>query len=205
MHADFLVEDSSTAAAVSVLLSRLVGDRAEHSFEIQPFNGKERMLRRLPGVFRAQARAGYADRVIVVIDQDDDSCYALKQRIHDIAVSVGLVYAGQPTAATRLHIRIATTEMESWFIGDPAAVRAAYPRLSERDLRLRRRQHPDTMAQAWEWLHRRLVSRGYYAGRMPKAEVARAIAPHLDLNPDANASHSFRLFLRTLRETYGLD
>ena len=88
------------------------------------------MLRRLPGVFRAQARAGYADRVIVVIDQDDDSCYALKQRIHDIAVSVGLIYAGQPTATTRLRIRIATTELESWFIGDPAAVRAAYPRLS---------------------------------------------------------------------------
>lgn len=190
---------------MSVLLSRLIGNRAEHSFEIQPFNGKDRMLRRLQGVFRARARAGYADRVIVVIDQDEDSCYALKQRIYENALAAGLVYAGQPTVETKLRIRIATTELESWFIGDPAAVRAAYPRLTERDLRLRRREHPDTMAHAWEWLQRRLVSRGYCADRMPKAEVARAIAPHLDLSPEANASHSFRLFLRTLRETYELD
>ena len=205
MHADILVEDESTAAAVSVLLSRLIGNRVEHSSEIQSFNGKDRMLRRLPGVLRAQARAEYADRVIVVIDQDDDSCYELKQRIHDTAVSVGLIYAGQPAVDTRLRIRIATTELESWFIGDPAAVRAAYPRLTERDLRLRRREHPDTMTHAWEWLQRRLVSHGYYADRMPKAEVARAIAPHLDLSPEGNASYSFRLFLRTLRETYELD
>ena len=205
MHADVLVEDRSTAAAVSVLLSRLIGNRAEHSSEIQPFNGKDRMLRRLQGVFRAQARAGYADRVIAVIDQDDDSCYELKQQIYQSALTAGLIYAGQPTLETKLRIRIATTELESWFIGDPAAVRAAYPRLTERDLRLRRREHPDTMAHAWEWLQRRLVSRGCYADRMPKAEVARAIASHLDLSPEANASRSFRLFLRTLRETYELD
>ena len=203
MHAEILVEDRSTVATVRVLLSRMVPSGNGHSWRITPFDGKDSMPPRLPGTFRGLARSRHADRVIVVIDQDRDSCYALKQRISEMAASVGLIRTNQPTAETALRIRIVMTELESWFIGDPPAVRAAYPRVTERDMRLRRRE-PDTLIDASEWLERRLVVRGYYPRRLPKVDVAEAIAPHLNLAPDANASQSFRLFLRTLRETYEL-
>ncbi len=204
MHAAILVEDNSTEETVAILLSRLLANHPEHTAEIVPFGGKQRMLGRLRERFYMLARSHYADQVIVVIDQDTDDCEALKRRIHDDAVAAGLVYRNQLTSESSLRIRIAMTELESWFIGDPAAVRAAFPRLTERDMRLRRGQHPDDMPNAWEWLERRLMQRGYFPVGMRKVVAAEAIAPHLDLRPDANASHSFRLFLRTLRETYGL-
>ena len=96
------------------------------------------------------------------------------------------------------------TELESWFIGDPIAVRSAYPRVTAGDMRITVKDGVDTLPNAWEWLEHRLIRRRYYITRMPKVEVARMISEHLNLAPDANASHSFRLFLRTLRETYGL-
>lgn len=203
MHVAILVEDDSTEATASILLSRLLASHPEHTAEVVSFDGKQRMLGRLRERFYMLARSHYADRVIVVIDQDTDDCEALKRRIYDDAVSAGLVHHYQSTSESSLRIRIAITELESWFIGDPAAVRAAYPRVTARDMRLRQRES-DTLIDASEWLNRRLTSRGYYSGRMRKIEAAQAIAPHLDLSPDANASHSFRLFLRTLRETYGL-
>lgn len=203
MHAAILVEDNSTEATVAILLSRLLANHPEHTAEIVPFGGKQRMLGRLRERFYMLARSHHADQVIVIIDQDTDDCEALKRRIYDDAVSAGLVLRYQSTPESSLRIRIAMTELESWFIGDPAAVRAAYPRITERDLRLRRRD-PDALSDASEWLGRRLISHGYYSGRMRKIEAAQAIAPHLNLAPDANASYSFRLFLRTLRETYGL-
>ena len=204
MHAAIFVEDVSTAETVTVLLSRLLADYPEHTDQVVPFGGKQRMLGQLRGRFYTLARARYADRVIVVIDQDTEDCEQLKRRIYEDAVSAGLVYRNQPTSESVLRIRIAMTELESWFIGDPSAVRAAYPRLTERDLRLQRNQHPDTLPDAWEWLERRLTQRRYFPRGMRKVEAANAIATHLNLTPDANTSQSFRLFLRTLRETYNL-
>ena len=203
MHAAILVEDDSTEVTASILLSRLLASHPEHTAEVVSFDGKQQMLGRLRERFYMLARSHYADRVIVVIDQDTDDCEALKRRIYDDAVSAGLVRRYQSTSESSLRIRIAMTELESWFIGDPSAVRTAYPRITERDMRLRRRE-PDTLSDASEWLERRLAIRGYYPHRLPKVDVAEAIAPHLNLTPDANASHSFRLFLRTLRETYEL-
>ena len=128
----------------------------------------------------------------------------LKEQIYTQAVKARLIRLDQPTYLSRLRIRIAMTELESWFIGDPRAVQAAYPRLTVRDMRLGAAEEVDSLNQAWEWLEQRLIQRGYYATRMPKVEVARAVSAHLNLSPDANASPSFRLFLRTVRELYEL-
>lgn len=205
MHAEFLVEDYSTEETVAILLSRLLADHPERTAQVASFDGKHGMLGQLRERFGILARTPYVDRVIVVIDQDRDDCEELKRRIYEDAVAARLVYRNQTTAESALRIRIAMTELESWFIGDPAAVLAAYPRLSERDLRLRRNEPPDALPDAWEWLERRLMQRRYFPQGLRKIEAARAIAPHLNLSPEANASRSFRLFLRTLRETYELD
>ena len=108
-------------------------------------------------------------------------------------------------ATTNIRMRIAVTELEAWFIGDVAATRAAYPRISDTDLSIRRWQEADAVPDAWEWFEKRLIRRRYYVTRMPKIEVARNIAANLNLDPNHNTSRSFRLFLRTLREVYGLS
>ena len=93
-------------------------------------------------------------------------------------------------------------ELETWFLGDPIAIRAAYPRVQP--IRVSQAPALDEEPDAWERLERILQRGGYYEAGLQKISVAEAISQHLSLSPDANASHSFRLFLRTLRETYGI-
>ena len=162
------------------------------------------MLGKLRATLAAIGRGSFADMVIVVIDSDMDDCRALKARIHADAVAAHLIFPDQPTSDSAIRIRLAMTELESWFIGDMMAVRAAYPRITRRDMRLRSGESVDSLPQAWEWLERQLIRRGYFVTRMPKVEVARTIAAHLSLDPTRNTSRSFQLFLRTLREVYGL-
>ncbi len=160
------------------------------------------MLRNLPAIFYALAQARYADRIIVVIDQDRDDCERLKQDIWAMGISSGLTQPAESSSDPMLRVRIAMTELESWFLGDVHAVRAAYPRVREREIRVA--GDVDLQQDAWEHLQRTLLQHRYFETRMPKATVAQAIATHLNLTPDANTSQSFRLFLRTLRETYDL-
>ncbi len=204
MHAEILVEDQSTAETVDVLLRRLRVEALGHTWNTRFFGSKPNMLGKLRATLAAIRRGSFADMVIVVIDSDMDDCRALKARIHADAVAAILIYPGQPTSDSALRIRLAMTELESWFIGDMVAVRSAYPRITRRDMRLRAGESADSLPHAWEWLERQLIRRGYFVTRMPKVEVARTIAAHLSLDPNHNTSRSFRLFLRTLREVYGL-
>ena len=100
-------------------------------------------------------------------------------------------------------VRIAMHELETWFLGDPSAIRAAFPRAQP--TRVSRAPALDEEPDAWERLERVLQRGGYYEAGLQKIAVAEAISQHLDLSAEGNASHSFRLFLRTLRETYELD
>ena len=199
MHIEILVEDESTKALIDVVCERLDRASASGTHHVTAFRGKQRMLSRLPGAVHALIQASFADSIVIVIDQDRDDCHKLKQQVLDLVSSESFT-----NSRPELYVRIATTELESWFLGDPEAVRASYPRLSARDLKLGSRLTPDEIQDAAQWLQRLLIRRGYYVGRMPKVEVARNIAAYLDLDPDHNASRSFRLFLRTLREVYGL-
>lgn len=201
MHVEFLVEDASLEAMVQVLLERLlptVPHGEPHSWRIHPFGDKQRMLRRLPSVVSGIRSANFADDVVVVIDADRDDCVNLKQSLLDmVSVQFG-------SGTTRVWIRIAVTELECWFIGDPSATRSAYPGITKGDLNRRQWRNPDSVQDAWEWLEKLLIRRGHYVTRMPKTIVARNIARELDLSSDHNTSKSFRLFLRTVREIYGL-
>lgn len=206
MHVEFLVEDESSEAAIEVLLERLLNEvsvGSKHSYRIHPFRSKQRMLTGLPRVLSGILRADIEQAVVVLIDADREDCVELKQRLQemiDAAVPRNCLQGRE----TRIWIRIAVTELEAWFLGDPQATRAAYSRVTAGDLRLGKLQEPDNVPDAWEWLERLLIRRGHYVTRMPKIAVARNIARHLDLESDHNRSPSFRLFLRTMREAHQL-
>lgn len=200
MHVEFLVEDDSTAASVSVIIDRLLSGRQGHSQHIRSFGGKQRMLRDLGGHMQALR---WADAVIVVLDQDRDDCIELKRRIEDIARASRLLPSAAGAGRRMFRVRIAMHELETWFLGDPSAIRAAFPRAQP--TRVSRAPALDEEPDAWERLERVLQRGGYYEAGLQKIAVAEAISQHLDLSAEGNASHSFRLFLRTLRETYELD
>lgn len=173
-------------AALQELLPRVIPD---HTFNIHVHQGKHDLLKKVEQRLRAYARMTWPDlRVVIVVDRDSDDCRALKRRLVD---------ACDVTGCDAL-CRIAIEELEAWFFGDVAAMRAAYPRVPASIGTQTKFRDPDAIAGGtWEALERILSRAGYYSTGMPKVEVARRIAARMD--PDTNRSRSFKVLVEGLQ------
>jgi hypothetical protein len=200
-HVEVLVEEPSMEAALRVLLPRLLGGT---SFKVYPSRCKDDLLKRLPDRLKGYSSWLPADwRIVVVMDGDDDDCHGLKGRLERMAADAGL---RTRTAAEggdyRVVNRLAIEELEAWYFGDWEAVRAAYPRATERITGKAAYRDPDAIrGGTWEAFQRVLRRHGYFGGGLRKIEAARKIAEHWD--PDANRSRSFIALRDALREIAG--
>lgn len=186
MHFEMLVEELSMEAALEGLLPRVI---PTHTFNIHAHQGKYDLLKKVEQRLRAYGRIPWPElRVVVLVDRDSDDCRALKKRLTDACDAAGC----------RALCRIAIEELEAWYFGDVAAMRAAYPRLPANLHKQAKFRDPDAIVGGtWEALERVLARAGYYATGMPKVEVARNIATHMD--PEENRSQSFRVLVDGLR------
>ncbi len=77
-HLEFLVEEPSMEAFLSVLLPRLFSDC---TFRVHAFQGKTDMLGKLQARLKGYAHwpSNYG-HIVVVVDCDDDNCHRLKQQ-----------------------------------------------------------------------------------------------------------------------------
>lgn len=67
-----------------------------------------------------------------MIDRDRDDCHELKQRLEKVASQSGLQTRTQTgDDSWQVVNRIVIEELEAWYFGDWAAVRCAFPRVSE--------------------------------------------------------------------------
>jgi hypothetical protein len=185
---EVLVEEPSMEAALRALLPRMLGSV---SFEVYAFSCKSQLLKELPKRLR-----GYASwlpdtwRVVVVIDRDDEPCRKVKRTLEAMANKAGL--ATRTTSRQRYAVvnRVAIEELEAWYFGDWAAVRKAYPRVTEGVDRQAKFRAPDAITGGtWEAFERCLQKVGYFTTGLRKIEAAGAIAPHMD--PMRNTSPSF--------------
>lgn len=197
-HIEFLVEEPSMEAFLRTLLPRLLG---EIHFEIRAFQCKDDLLKRLP-----QRLCGYCAwfppdyRIVVVVDRDDDDCYALKQTLEQCAADSDLPTRTHPREGFFTVInRIAIEELEAWYFGDWEAVHTAYPRVPVTIPQRSSYRNPDNIAGGtWEAFERVLQRAGYFKSGLSKIEAARTIAPHI--NPTRNTSHSFQAFRNAILE-----
>src|SRR5580700_5258784 len=134
MRLHILVEGRAEEAFLREWLPRLL---PAHSFIVLPHQGKGRLsadpkkkpdpkqrglLDQLPAKLRAYGKTLNADtdRVVVLVDLDDQDCVDLKKRLKMV-----LQYCDpKPTVL----FRIAIEETEAFFLGDPPAVKKAYPK-----------------------------------------------------------------------------
>lgn len=196
MLIEFLVEEPSTEEALKHLLPSLIRQRAR--WKLINLGSKYRLLKVLPkrlAAYRQRIDTGEDLRVVVMVDRDNDDCAALKRQLEDAAVRAGLVTKSAPAVDGRFVVvnRIVIEELESWFIGDPAALRLAFtslPRIIETKGMFRT---PD-QGGSWESLHRFLKRHGIYRSGYPKIDAARRIAPKMDLR--GNRSPSFQIFIQ---------
>lgn len=196
MRIEFLVEEPSAEEALKHLLPRLVKQRAQ--WKLINLGSKYKLLKALPqrlAAYRQRIAAGENLRVVVLVDRDNDDCAALKVQLEDAARRSALATKSAPGIDGRFYVvnRIVIEELESWFIGDPVALRQAFTSLPRIDERSGIFRTPDN-GGTWEALHRFLKRHGIYKSSYPKIDAARRIAPNLDLQ--ANRSPSFRVFVQ---------
>lgn len=177
----FLVEGLAEKDLLEGLLPRLLPE-ALH-FRVIPFEGKQDLEKQLTRRIRSYLNPHA--RFIVIRDQDSHpDCVALKRGL--------LALCRESGRAAHCLVRIACTELETFYLGDLAAVELglAIGGLARQQARQKYRD-PDRLLNPSRELAA-LTDKRYQ-----KRAGSRAIAPHLDLeNP---RSTSFRQLLAGIR------
>jgi hypothetical protein len=192
---EILVEEQSAEEALRRLLPKITKDRGRAN--VLNLGSKYKLLKSLPSrlaAYRQRIERGEQLRIVVLVDRDDDNCENLKGNLEKMARDVALPTKTSPdaTGCFRVLNRIVIEELESWFIGDPAALQKAFGGLPRIDASSGIFRNPDN-GGSWEALHRFLKKHGIYKSSFPKIEAARRIAPHMDIT--ANRSKSFQAFV----------
>ena len=171
----FLLEEPSAQAMLEGILPRLLPPHQFH-WQFLVFEGKQDLEKQMEKKLRGWLLPN--SFFIVLRDQDAGDCIRIKQKLVEKCRN-----AGKPTTL----VRIACHELESWFLGDLAAVQKAFniKKLAEQQ-RNRKYKEPDKLSNASEELEK--LVKGYR-----KVSGAKKIAAYMAI--DQNYSHSFNCFI----------
>lgn len=197
MHIEFLLEEPSSEAFLQGMLGKLL--LPETTWSLNVFQGKPDLLAKLKPRLKAYRQWIPEDwRIVVLVDEDREDCKRLKLELEAAATYAGFPTKSKPKKGAFVVLnRIAIEELEAWFFGDPAALVTAYPGVPVSLGARAPYRNPDGVAGGtWEALERVLQAAGYFAGGLPKIEVAREMALHMD--PLRNTSASFVQFVEGL-------
>jgi hypothetical protein len=138
----FLLEEPSMREVLKILLPKLLPQHVE--FQLIIHKGKQHLEKAIPYKLRQWRLPN--TQFIIVRDQNSDDCVRLKQRLKQLCQQ-----AGQPNAL----IRIVCHELESWFLGDLAAVEKAFNRKGiAKQQNNKKYRVPDHLANAAEELQK---------------------------------------------------
>lgn len=186
------VEEPSMEAALEQLLPKLMGDL---EFQIIRFQCKDDLLKQAPARLRGYASwMPASNRILVLVDRDDDDCRVLKYTLETIASQAGLITkSAAENQRFQVINRIAIEELEAWFFGDWSAVRQVYPRVPATIPAQKRFRDPDAIqGGTWEAMQAVMQKAGYFKTGLRKIELARSVASAMD--PARNQSKSFQAF-----------
>jgi hypothetical protein len=175
----FFLEEPSAREMLQGFLPRILPPGIDVRYVV--FEGKTDLDRQLAGKLRGWRTPDTA--FVVLRDKDAGDCIEVKK---------GLLTRCQQGARPETLVRIACHEIESWYLGDLAAVEAGLevPGLAARQTKAKYR-NPDRLGNAKQELVR--VTGGQYQ----EVGGSRAIGPHM--KTDGNQSHSFTVFVSGLR------
>ncbi|HKZ36508.1 MAG TPA: DUF4276 family protein [Chryseolinea sp.] len=176
----FFLEEPSAQEMLKVMLPRMINPD-EVSFRYVVFEGKSDLEKNIERKIRAWKQPD--TRFVILRDQDSGDCRLIKQR---------LLSKCQSVSESKILVRIACRELESWYLGDLLAVEKGLeiPNLAKYQTNKKFR-NPDNLNNASEELHK-LTSKRYQ-----KVAGSRKIGKHLSLQH--NQSHSFQVFIKGLK------
>ncbi len=183
-HIVFFLEEPSAEAMLKGLLPRILPE--SFTFQCIVFSGKSdldrRLMPRLRGYILPDAQ------FVVLRDKDSADCMVLKQRLARACRD-----GGKPGTL----VRIVCTELESWYLGDLAAVEKGLGISGlARHQKNKKFRDPDRLANAKQEL-KRLTDFAYR-----ETDGSADIGVHL--SPEGNSSHSFNVFVTGLRRLVSL-
>ncbi|MGL4209719.1 MAG: DUF4276 family protein [Candidatus Adiutrix sp.] len=172
-----LTEEPSMKIFLETLIKRYYPTLA---LRIIPYRGKQDLVKHIPKILQSWNVPN--SRFIVVHDQDSWDCMTLKSELKAKCDSVrsGVV------------VRIACMELEAWYWGDLLAVELAFGKPKLQTLSLKRKyRNPDNIVNPKDELQKHVKRYEQLAG-------AQLIAKYADI--ERNTSHSFKVFIRSLRQ-----
>jgi len=174
-----LTEEKSMRECLKVIIPQLWPDSIEGlNWFVLSFQGKSDLKKSIPKKMKGWKNYG-KPHFIILQDNDGGNYFATKQELCTIANRCGKPF----------HVRIVCQELESWLLGDPEAIRRAYPQ-ARIPARAQFRK-PDKLGNASQELGRLI--------NIPtKVQRAQNISQHLDLTK--NNSKSFNVFIKTLQQ-----
>lgn len=178
----FLLEEPSMKTVLEIILPKLIPEHI--SYICIAHQGKQDLRKSIPKKIKA-FQTSSETKFIIVHDQDSHDCKQLKSKLLEICQNAG---------NQNILIRIICHELESWFLGDLAAVEKGYvlkPQSLSQQQNKTKFRNPDQLNSAKEEL-KKLVTE-YYPGTHSKA-----IAPYLSLTQ--NKSRSFQIFLDGIKK-----
>ena len=192
-HYEILTEEQSAEEFLERLVPRLGVD--DIRFDIYSFRGKEDLKTKLENRLQGYAsflegmqEVDYSYVIVVLIDQDDDDCLQLKDELASKVSRIGL--------DDQVKIRVAVRELESWYLGDPEALRSEFERLPSSFENRSKFRNPEAMNQKpSEALDQLLRDNGYKSG-LQKVATAQKMGGTVDTE-DENECRSFHVFRNT--------
>ena len=171
----FFLEEPSAREMLEGVLPRILPENIQIRYLV--FQGKQDLEKNLKKRLHGWR---LPDSVFVVMrDQDSGDCEAIKAKLTDLCHEAG---------REGVLVRVACRELESFYLGDLAAVEKGLGiRGLARQQQKRKFREPDTLSHPAEELYR-LTGNIY-----DKVVGSRAIAPYLNL--EVNRSKSFRVLL----------
>ena len=176
---EILVEEKSMERFLNVFLPRILPPKwvLNQNYFIRSFEGKQDLQKSLPKKIKGFSNWHEPVGIIVLQDQDSNDCIKLKQKLSDIITSNGEI----PHL-----IRIICKELESWYIGDLAALNIAYPNFRhDKYINLAKFRNPDVV-NASDELKKILPS-------FQKVTTASKVAQYIGI--ESNRSESFKQFV----------
>jgi Domain of unknown function (DUF4276) len=173
----FLLEEESMKALLDVLLPKVLP--TDILYRCIPHEGKQDLEKSIPIKLRAWKTPGTS--FVIVRDKDHANCIELKKHLVQLCKQEG---------RHESLVRIACHELESWFLGDLAAVEKAFniKKLAGQQHN-KKYKNPDRLSNASEELAK--LVKGYR-----KVSGAKKIAAYMTI--DQNQSHSFNCFISGL-------